>query len=239
MADTRGALLKHGALLYARHGVGGVSAKELHDAAGAKNESALHYHFRSQRGLVAEIIKQHLEAVERRRQVIVDALDASTQEPDIRQLVFALAAPMASDLADPVGRAHLRIIGEVNHPALGYESPFPTGETVAATAAPAGRRVILWLWTALGELPEPIRAERVAALRTQLIDMFAARARLIDDDDTMCTSSLNTLFVQNMIDMIVAGLVVEPSATTLDRLDAVRDAGAPLPVVVDAGPAAK
>lgn len=217
MASTKDALLEQGALLYARRGVRGVSARELHEAAGARNESALHYHFGNQEGLVLAIVQVHLETVEQRRRLIVEALEASPQQPNVRQLVFALAAPMAADLADPIGRAHLRIIGEVNHPSLGYDSPFPSGETVVATAAPAGQRVIRWLRSALSDLPAAVAAERVAILRSQLIDTFAARARLIDDDPSM-TSDDNTLFVNNLIDMIVAGLTTQPSQSTLDRV---------------------
>jgi AcrR family transcriptional regulator len=37
-STTRDALLEHGALLFARHGVAGVTARQLHEAIGARNE---------------------------------------------------------------------------------------------------------------------------------------------------------------------------------------------------------
>ena len=66
MGRTREALLEQGALLFARRGVGGVTARELHDAVGARNESALHYHFGGKDGLVLAILRVHLDAVEAR-----------------------------------------------------------------------------------------------------------------------------------------------------------------------------
>jgi hypothetical protein len=37
-STTCDALLEHGALLFARHGVAGVTARQLHEAIGARNE---------------------------------------------------------------------------------------------------------------------------------------------------------------------------------------------------------
>ena len=122
--STRDALLEQGALLFARHGVTGVPVKALHEAVGARNESALHYHFGSRRGLLAEILRVHLTAVERRRAVLAEEIEATGRTGDLRALVHALAAPMADDLHDPVGRAHLRLVAQLSHPSLAYDEAF-------------------------------------------------------------------------------------------------------------------
>jgi AcrR family transcriptional regulator len=205
MTGTRDALLEHGALLFARHGVGGVTARQLHAAVGARNESALHYHFGDRDGLVSEIVRAHLETIERRRAPLVAAIAAEDRAGDLRALVHALAAPMAEELATPRGRAHLRLVAQLSHPALAYERAF------RAIDAPAGRAVARWLRDALQPLPEVIRIERLAALRAQLISLFALRAQLLDDAET---ASDGQVFVANLIDLLVAGLAVEPSSET-------------------------
>src|SRR4051794_33541026 len=132
--STRAALLEQGALLFARQGVAGVTARALHDAVGAKNESALHYHFGGKEGLLDEIVQQHLAAIEGRRAPLVEAIAAEERTDDLRALLNALALPMAADLETPIGRAHLRLVGQLSHPSLAYERPFQVREAPAGTA---------------------------------------------------------------------------------------------------------
>jgi AcrR family transcriptional regulator len=205
--STRDALLEQGALLFAREGVDRVTARQLHDAIGARNESALHYHFGGKKGLVQEIVRAHLAAVEARRAQLVAAIAADGRATDVRALVHALAAPMAADLENPLGRAHLRIVAQRSHPALAYQSPLRVVE------APARQAVARWLHEALDGLPDTVRTERFASLRVQLVSLFAARARLLDDEPAEHTR--NELFVNNLIDMLVAGLSAVPSPETM------------------------
>jgi AcrR family transcriptional regulator len=207
-SDTRSALLEKGALLFAHRGIGNVTGRQLHEAVGARNESALHYHFGGKEALVSEILTRHLSAIETRRAALVALIAAHGREGDVRALVHALAAPMAEDLAGPLGRAHLRLVAQLSHPALAYERPFRVVD------APAGLAVARWLGLALGGLPEPIRRERLALLRGQLISLFALRAQLIDDqpDHGIPTTAL---FVENLLDLLVAGLNVDPSSATI------------------------
>jgi AcrR family transcriptional regulator len=204
--STRDALLEQGALLFARKGVDRVTARQLHDAIGARNESALHYHFGGKEGLAQEIVRAHLSAVEARRAQFVAVIAAEGRTTDLRALVRAFAAPMAADLENPLGRARLRIVAQLSHPALAYQSSFHLVE------APAGLAVARWLREALDGLPDTVWAERFASLRVQLVSLFAARARLLDDDPAERT---NELFVNNLIDMLVAGLSAVPSPETL------------------------
>lgn len=209
---TRDALVEQGALLFARHGVDGVTARQLHEAVAARNESALHYHFGGKDGLVAAILTAHLSAVEERRARLVVAIAAEDRSGDLRALVHALAAPMAEDLDSELGRAHLRMVAQVSHPSLAYQSPFRVVD------APAGRAVVRWLADALADLPGVVRRERLAALREQLISLFGLRAQLLDQRPEHLQHASNELFVQGLVDMLVAGLAVAPSAATLAAL---------------------
>lgn len=212
--STREALLEQGALLYARHGVAGVSIRALHEAVGARNESALHYHFGSQRGLIEEILRIHLGAVERRRRVLADRIEADGATGDVRALVHALARPMADDLDDPVGRAHLRIVAEVSHPALAFDDAFRSAREVDVDAE-AGRRVVGWLRAALPRLPRAVEVERLVDLRGHLLGAFGQRAQLIDDNDGRVRPGEVELFVECLLDGTVAALTAPPSEATL------------------------
>lgn len=206
--STRDALLEEGALLFARRGVGAVTARELHAAVGARNESALHYHFGSRDGLVGAIVVGHVEAVEERRTALVRRLEADGRTGDLRALVAALARPMADDLATPLGRAHLRLVAQLSLPSLAYRPPFSAAE------APSGAAVVGWITALLADLPGPVRVERLAALRTQLIGLFAFRAQLHDDSGDGEVVGTDELFVENVVDLLVAGLAAPPSPET-------------------------
>jgi AcrR family transcriptional regulator len=215
--STRAALLEEGALLFARQGVDGVTARELHAAVGARNESALHYHFGGRDGLVAAILTAHLAVIEERRGLLVARLESEGRTGDVRELVGALARPMADDLATPLGRAHLRLVARLDRPSLAYERPF------RVTSSPAGTAVVGWLADALSGLPQRLRVERLAALRIQLIGLFASRAELVDDGGGRPAS--HRVFLENLIDTLVAGLTAPPSADTTDAMAGSRKRG--------------
>jgi AcrR family transcriptional regulator len=223
VSRTHDALVEQGALLFARHGVDGVTARQLHEAVAARNESALHYHFGGKEGLVAAILTAHLAAIEERRARLVVAIAAEDRSGDLRALVHALAAPMAEDLGSELGRAHLRIVAQVSHPSLAYQPPFQVVD------APAGRAVVRWLGDALAWLPDIVRRERMAALREQLLSLFGLRAQLLDQPPEHLRLASNELFVQGLVDVLVAGLAATPSAETLAALSDDEDRGAPAP----------
>jgi hypothetical protein len=116
---------------------------------------------------------------------------------------------MADDLATPLGRAHLRLVAQLSHPSLAYEVPFRVRE------APAGASVARWLHAALAPLPDRVRRERLAVLREQLISLFGLRAQLLDDQPDRTHLATDEVFVQNLLDMAVAGLLTPPSQSTL------------------------
>lgn len=210
----REALLEKGALLYASRGVRAVTSRELHQAVGSKNESAVNYYFGGHDGLLGEILRIHLEAIESRRQVLVADLEAHGRTGDMRGLVHALAAPMADDLFDPVGRAHLRIVAQLSHPALAYEDAFRSARSVKVEPA-AGVRVVRWLREALPSLPRPVQVERLVSLRWNLLGAFGQRAHLIDDDEAAGDRRRVELFLENLLDEQVAALTAEPSEATV------------------------
>jgi AcrR family transcriptional regulator len=209
---TREALIEEGALLFARRGVNGVAVRQLHDAIGTRNTSALQYYFGDTGGLVTEILNIHLNAVEARRAALVARIAAEGRSGDVRALVHALAAPMAEDLATPLGRAHLRIVAQMSHPSLAYARPFQV------VAAPAGAAVVRWLREALSGLPETLRTERLVVLRAQLIMQFADRAQLLDEPPVEGELVPTAVFLENLLDWMVAGLTVEPSPATVGAM---------------------
>lgn len=154
---------------------------------------------------MAAIITLHVDAVEQRRAALVAEIEEAGASGDLRALVRALAAPMADDLTTPLGRAHLRLVAQVSHPTLAYGPAFQVAD------APAGTQVVRWLAAALPDLPEAIRRERLVALRAQLIGLFAFRATLRDTSPEIGVVGTDELFLENLVDLLVAGLQAPPS----------------------------
>src|SRR5918998_3834000 len=99
--------------LFARHGIDGVSLREINRVAGAKNASALQYHFRDRDGLLRALVAKHRRDVEARRHAMLDAYEADGRA-DLRALAGALVRPLAAKLADPDGGpAFLQVYAEL------------------------------------------------------------------------------------------------------------------------------
>jgi hypothetical protein len=82
--------------------------------------------------------------------------------------------------------------------------------------------LVRWLWAALDWLPAPIRGERLAALRSELISLFGLRAQLLDEKPNGDISPPD-LFFNNLVDLLVAGLSAEPSPATLAAAESCAD----------------
>src|SRR5690349_15934196 len=95
MADTRTRILAAAERLYAERGVDGVSLREITEAAGQRNNAAVHYHFGGRDELVRELFELRYAQLETRRAEMLAALDADGRTDDIEALVRILVAPFA------------------------------------------------------------------------------------------------------------------------------------------------
>lgn len=103
--DTKESLLDAAERLFAAHGIQAVSLRMINAAAGARNASAAHYHFRSRETLLRAVARrrmdwlseQRLELLRRAERMITDGL------PDVRAIVEATLLPTFRMLLDDSG----------------------------------------------------------------------------------------------------------------------------------------
>ena len=105
--NTRTDLIRTAEQLFAEKGLGGVSVREITRAAGAKNESALHYHFGGMEPLIREVFAHRYRGIERARLDILASMD-DEQRSDIHALMHAAIAPMFEACQDDHGRRYTR-----------------------------------------------------------------------------------------------------------------------------------
>lgn len=96
VAATREAILGAAERLFAEHGVAAVSNRQISEAAGQGNNTAVGYHFGSKTDLVAAIMRRHMGHIELLR---VERLDALGPDPDLRDWVECTILPTTDYLA--------------------------------------------------------------------------------------------------------------------------------------------
>ncbi|MEU3458639.1 TetR family transcriptional regulator [Streptomyces sp. NPDC006733] len=206
--ETRRKLLRAAAELFAVKGVDGALTRDITRLAGQSNPSAVQYHFGSRQGL--------LEAVMADRQVRTEAALAprlaellarpEADPPDLRELLAALVAAEATELATVGGRHCLLISAQLSHESgVRTRTPHPTLDGTGYW------RLICRVEDCLGALPEPVRLERLDLALTLIGAALGDRARQYLDGTRPLTDE--PLFLADLVGMTTA-LLRAPAPTT-------------------------
>ncbi|RJQ78913.1 TetR/AcrR family transcriptional regulator [Amycolatopsis panacis] len=169
---TREAILVTAERLYAEHGVHTVSNRQISDAAGQGNNTAVGYHFGTKTDLVRAIVGKHAAPMERLR---ADLLARAEGSGEIRDWVACLVRPSTAHL-DELGSPtwYARFIAQVTtDPAL---RKILVEESMTSQVL---IRVVEGLNRCLPALPAPIRVERGEMSRHLMIHVPAERERAL------------------------------------------------------------
>ena len=92
-----------------QYGIDGVELKTIMHEAGARNRSAIDYHFGNREGLVQAIGAKHRPPINAARNRLLDRLGP---DPTIDEIVHAAVTPLVDCLGTPSGRAYLIVAAE-------------------------------------------------------------------------------------------------------------------------------
>ncbi|MEV0614464.1 TetR family transcriptional regulator [Nonomuraea sp. NPDC050404] len=202
--DTREAILDAAERLFAEHGVGAVSNRQIGLAAGQGNNFAVGYHFGSKADLVRAIVRRYTAETEQRRLSMLAAIGDS---PDVRAWISCLVRPVTGhldSLGAPTWRA--RCLAQVNTvPAL---REIVIGESMAT---PSMRRTLEGMFSLLPDLPEEVRAERGDMCRLLVVHTLAEREPALYGDGPAARTSWEPTAV-GLIDALT-GLWLAPVST--------------------------
>src|SRR3954465_13932743 len=95
-SSTQEAILVAAERLFAARGVFAVSNRQVSEAAGQGNNTAVGYHFGTKADLVRAIVRRHQAPVEELRRSMVAAIG---ERPDVRDWVACLVRPTSEHLA--------------------------------------------------------------------------------------------------------------------------------------------
>lgn len=200
---TRDRILAAAERLFAEHGVYAVSNRQVGEAAGQGNNSAVGYHFGGKLELVRAIVDKHDERVERRRLLL-----RAEPEPDsVRGWVDQLVRPPTEHLAElGVPSWFARFNAQVNtDPRL--------RAAMYAHNSPELARVIEGLDRELPPMPRRVRAVRGDMARNLIVHMCAEHERALADG-TAAEPGWARL-TDDLVDAIV-GMVSAPVRTVTD-----------------------
>jgi AcrR family transcriptional regulator len=191
---TRALLLREAERLFARRGLSEVTTREIVEAAGQRNVSALTYHFGSREGVLDAILDRHGDPTDVARGELLELVgrDAST-----RDLVAALVVPYGAHLASPAGRDYLRIVAQLS-------ARFPTWREANPGTGPCLREILGILEARPVHVPPPVRRERVIEMIMLMTLAMAERARAIESN--LPTELDDETFNANLTDVLVGVL---------------------------------
>jgi AcrR family transcriptional regulator len=201
--DTRERLIDAAERLFAAEGVNAVSLREIVRESGARNVTALQYHFGDRRALLRAVLDRHHRDVEVARHALLDAYEAG--EAGLHTLAGVLVRPLAAKLSSDGGRSYLQILAEL----LNRRDP-PIDR--ASLTDPSDS---LYRWRTLAA---PLLNEDATRLHRRFVAVrftvteLARRARSGPHAD-------DRLFTSHLIDLVTAVLLAPLSPQTLRLAD--------------------
>src|SRR5258708_2055439 len=95
-------------VLSARHGVDAVTVQEIVDAAGQRNNAALHYHFRTKEELIRQMVVDGAGVLDARRREMLDDIEKRGGPANIREVMLVLIMPVIELGEDARWRGYIR-----------------------------------------------------------------------------------------------------------------------------------
>lgn len=173
--DTKEAIIRAAERLFAEKGLGAVSVRDITVAAGARNQSALHYHFGGMEQLIVEVFAHSFRDIEEKRMERIAELDADGQSNDILALMRAAIAPLFETCDEENGRLYARFgVQILSDPR--FSIPSLIDDLSMASAREIARRV----FKALSGLPEASVTTRLRRVFYISTFMMADHARMIE-----------------------------------------------------------
>lgn len=195
--SQRDALLRAAERLIAERGLHDLSLRQVNAAAGARNASAVQYHFDDRAGLIRAVLGKHEPEVEAARHRLLDDWEAAGGA-DLRSLVAAFVRPLAAELDCDGGPGYLQLMADL------LNAPHPAVD-VSVQDDPSNSTT-RWR-SAIAPLLEPGavgRHRRFVMIRFTVSEL-ARRARVEDRTD-------HRLFTSDLVDL-VTGLAAAPVST--------------------------
>ncbi|GAB89778.1 TetR/AcrR family transcriptional regulator [Gordonia rhizosphera] len=196
--------------LYALRGLDGVALRQIGLEAGMANKSAVQYHFGSKNGLVRAILANRMDDLDRRRALLL----ARVRPGDLRGVVEAHHLPLI-ELGEDEDCFYLQFVEQLEqkvHPL--YQLPAANQQVEQHYFERVG--------TMLTDVPESLRLVRILQASAMCLHACADRHRMKVLGEKVPPYAVH---VSQLLDTLVAVLIVEPSTETVVALESWMESG--------------
>ena len=200
--------------MVARNGVWGASLRQINEAAGVRNASAVQYHFGSREALFTAVYEHRIPDVEAHRLAELTKLERDGRLDDLRALVAATVYGLAGQLAPrPEGNYYIRFLERCVRE-FGDDPPSELAEPNRKGLIAAEAHMMRLLCY----LPEPVVRLRLDSVRRQALYGMAAIEDALEREPTAREAA--ALQIEILVDGMAAMLQAPLSAQTLTALEA-------------------
>tara|TARA_X000000368_G_scaffold97127_1_gene74644 strand:- start:1416 stop:1952 length:537 start_codon:yes stop_codon:yes gene_type:complete len=177
--------------MFAEDGVFAVTNRQITEAAGQKNESALNYHFGTRNELIIALLSRRGSELDTIRG---ELLAHHGDNPTTRELLQLLVEVYASCLHSENGRAYLRIVDQLRG--------WMTDWSSTSSFEDAHLKYILDL------LQKETDSQRLLAMMMLMTAMTASRAQLVSDGREL--PNTHEQYIETLTDMLT-GVLLGPN----------------------------
>lgn len=181
--------------LYGRHGLDGVSLRQISVAAGNGNNNAVQYHFGDAAGLLRAILEKRLPQLELQRAELLAKVKAQDRLADPRALMEVLYRPIIAHVDAQGERVYARFnLALISTPA-GLQHSMDLFRLM-----PISDHVLDLLHQAHPEIPSPLIRERQRLIAIMVLTSFFDRRAHYADP------KFDEALIDNVLDMATAAL---------------------------------
>jgi AcrR family transcriptional regulator len=194
---TRGMIMAVAERLFAERGILAVSNRQISEAAGQGNNTAVGYHFGTRTDLIRAIVREHSGAMDEIRRRMLAEHDGSGQ---LRDWVACTVSPITQHLATLAAPSWY----------ARFAAQLMTDPTLRAIViddvldSPAVRQAIEGLNRCLPDLPAQVRVDRNDMVRTVVVHMCAERERELADGAGVGWDETATSLIDAIVGLLLA-----------------------------------
>ena len=194
-SDTKARLLDHAEKMFAEDGIFAVTNRQITEAAGQKNESALNYHFGTRNELIITLLTRRGMKLDQIRGELLAHLG---DNPTARELVQLLVEVYASCLHTKSGCDYLRIVDQLR----GWMTDW---EFISSLEDDDINEHLKYFRLT----PKETDSQRVLGMIMLMTALTASRAQLVSDNRQLPNS--HEEYVETLTDMLT-GVLLGPSS---------------------------